>query len=147
MELSPRLLVITDLLLGAVFADERLEGGEIDAVKNLLSKLTEQDELPEDLVDHINGFDPDSFDLEETAAEFTSDPITSRRKLLELVAAVFDADGEVDFDEDDYLRSLAEALEMDEEDYRDLVIEYEVEDLSDFEIDIVVAIPPPIPES
>lgn len=145
MDVGPRFFVVTDLLLGAVYADSRLHGDEVTAVKRLLGELLD-DELPEEIVDRIDGFDPDSFDLLESAEEFADDPATSKRTLLELVAAVFDADGEVDFDEDDYMRELAEALGLDPEEYEDLVIEYEIEDLSDLELDVVIAMPPPIPD-
>lgn len=145
MDVGPRFFVVTDLLLGAVYADSRLEGEEVAAVKRLLTELLDE-ELPEEVIDRIEGFDPESFDVLETAEEFSDDPGTSKRTLLELVAAVFDADGEVDFDEDDYMRELAEAIGLEPEEYEDLVIEYEVEDLSDLEVDVVISMPPPIPE-
>ena len=43
---------------------------------------------------------------------------------------MFDAEGVVDFAEDDYLRDLATALGMDEDEYSDLVIEYYIEEPS-----------------
>lgn len=144
-DVSPRFLVLTDLLLGAVYADDRLEGEEEDAVRGYLLEIIGGEELPIELEARIANFEPDDFDLGATVAEFEEDPATGKRKLLELVAAVFDADGEVDFDEDDYLRNLAEALGMDPEEYEDLVIEYDVEEPRSL-IEVVVSVPPPVPK-
>ncbi|MCA9606116.1 MAG: TerB family tellurite resistance protein [Myxococcales bacterium] len=144
-DVSPRFLVLTDLLLGAVYADDRLEGGEEEAVRGYLLEIIGGDELPIELEARIANFEPGDFDLDASVSEFVEDPATSKRKLLELVAAVFDADGEVDFDEDDYIRSLADALGMDPEEYEDLVIEYDVEEPRSL-IEVVVSVPPPVPK-
>jgi len=145
-DIHPRFFVLTDLLLGAVYADDRLEGGEEEAVREYLLEIVGGDELPMKLEARIANFDPDDFDLEQTAKEFEDDPATDKRTLLELVAAVFDADGEVDFAEDDYLRNLANALGMDAEEYEDLVIEYAIEEAAE-KVQVLVSVPPPLPES
>lgn len=144
MSIDPRYLTITDLLLGAVYADDRLEGEEDAAVRRLLKDMVEADELPIELEARIANFEPDDFDLEETAEAFEAIELVTKRRLLELVAAVFDADGEVDFAEDDYMRALATALGMEESDWDDLVIEYEVEDIREV-VDVIVSVPPPLP--
>lgn len=146
MTIDPRYLTITDLLLGAVYADDRLEGEEDAAVRKLVREMVGEDELPIQLEARIENFEPDRFDVEESAKEFEAVDDVNKRKLLELVAAVFDADGEVDFAEDDYMRSLAEALGMEKSEYDDLVIQYDVEDLQEV-VDIVVSVPPPVPGS
>jgi uncharacterized tellurite resistance protein B-like protein len=145
MTTDARYLTITDLLLGAVYADERLEGAEDDAVRKLLTEAMGESELPIDVEARIANFEAKDFDLSASAKAFESIDDVGKRKLLELVAAVFDADGEVDFAEDDYLRALASALGMDESEWSDLAIQYEVEDAS-AALDIVVNIPP-VPES
>jgi uncharacterized tellurite resistance protein B-like protein len=145
MSIDPRFFTITDLLLGAVYADERLEGGEDEAVRKLLQEAIGQDELPIEIEARIANFEAKDFDLAASAKEFESIEDLGKRKLLELVAAVFDADGEVDFAEDDYLRNLAEALGMDESEWNDLALQYDVEDASTV-LDVVVSVPPPIPE-
>jgi len=142
-DMDDRYLVITYLLLGAVYADERLEGEETGAVRRLLAKLMEVDEIPEELDEIIEAFDPDDFDLEQAAEAFAADPLITKRNLLELVAAVFDADEVVDFDEDAYMRSLAEALGMEESEYKDLRLSYELEDFAAVARQVV---PPPIPK-
>ena len=143
-DVHPRFLVLTDLLLGAVHADDRLEGDEEEAVRDYLLEILGGDELPLALEARIANFEPASFDLEGTAAEFAMDPAVERRKLLELVAAVFDADGVVDFAEDDYLRRLAGALEVDPAHYDDLVIQYHIEEVRS-SAEAVVPLPPPLP--
>lgn len=145
MNVSDRHLVLTDLLLGAVYADERLEGVEEEAVKRLMMGVLEVEELPEEITGRIDNFDHEDFDLEAAAEEFSDDTDERKRRLLELVAAVFAADGEVDFDEDEYLRELAEALGMDESEWSDLALEYEVEDITEV-ASHVVSLPPPVPE-
>lgn len=146
MTVSPRFFVMTDLLLGAVFADDRLEGEEKAAVRRLLLEVVGGDALPIQIEARIENFTPSGFDLKATAKEFEADPAVKKRKLLELVAAVFDADGEVDFAEDDYLRELATALGMEASEYDDLVIEYDIEEAHAI-AKAVVAVPPPIPKS
>jgi uncharacterized tellurite resistance protein B-like protein len=145
VSLDPRFLVITDLLLGAVHADDRLEGEEDAAVRKLMKEVVGAAELPIEVEARIENFEPGTFDVSAAAAKFAADPGVKKRKLLELVAAVFDADGEVDFAEDDYMRSLATALGMGEKEYGDLVIEYDVEDVGEI-IDVLVSVPPPVPE-
>jgi uncharacterized tellurite resistance protein B-like protein len=146
MTVDARYLNITDLLLGAVYADDRLEGSEDEAVRKLLAKIVGAEKLPVEIEARIANFEPDDFDLDASAAAFESTDDVGKRKLLELVAAVFDSDGEVDFAEDDYLRHLAGALGMDEAEWTDLAIQYDVEDIGDI-VSIVVSVPPPVPKS
>ena len=143
-DVSPRFFVLTDLLLGAAYADDRLEGEEEDAVRTYLLEIIGGDELPIEVEARVANFEPEDFELEEVAAAFEDDPATGKRVLLELVAAVFDADGEVDFAEDDYLRHLANALGMEASEYEDLVIEYDIEEPGP-PANALVAVPPPVP--
>lgn len=144
-DIADQYLVITDLLLGAVYADERMEGSEDKTVRKLLCEILETEKLPAAIEGRIENFDPETFDVEEAAEEFASDPVIKRRRLLELVVAVVEADDETDLAEDAYLLALARALGMNEDEYKDLVLEYEVEDLKAL-AEQVVSIPPPIPE-
>jgi uncharacterized tellurite resistance protein B-like protein len=123
-----RILVITDLLLGAVYADDTLKGEEEDAVRKLLGELLGGD-LPMEVDMRIKTFPANTFDMKATARDFASDPPIQKRKLLELVCAVRDADSEIDLAEDDYVRALGQALGMKKEEYADLTLDYEVEDL------------------
>jgi uncharacterized tellurite resistance protein B-like protein len=142
-----RILVVTDLLLGAAHADKRFEDQEAATVQQLMRKIIADDSARTAITDRIEGFDPENFDLAETAASFAADPIISKRNLLELVSAVSHADEELDLAEDEYLHDLADALGVSEDEYADLALDYEVETLQQ-NLDIVVniSVPPPIPE-
>lgn len=138
-----RIMVITDLLLGAVYSDEKLRGTEEEAVRKLLSELLGEGELPAEVDTRIKTFPANTFNLEATAKDFAADPPIKKRKLLELVAAVHEADEETDLAEDDYMRSLAKALGMKPEEYSDLTLDYEIEELRESLSELRK--PPPVP--
>jgi uncharacterized tellurite resistance protein B-like protein len=143
MKVRDRILVITDLFLGALWADEEFSEDEQRAVRDLLAELLQVSgaELPPSVEERIAAFDPLAFDVEAAAQEFDADPPMAKRRLLELVGRLVDADGVVDLKEDEYLRKLADALGMEYGEYSDLVLDYEVEELRDhFE---ALRVPPP----
>ena len=96
---------ITNLLLGAAYADKRLEGAEVTRIRSLLATLLEG-EVPEQLQAQIQGFQPAAFRVQEAAARLVDLDAADKRRLLELVASVNDADEELAVAEDDYLRKL-----------------------------------------
>jgi uncharacterized tellurite resistance protein B-like protein len=143
MNVRDRILVLTDLFLGAVWADDEFTEGEQRAVRALLAELlvVKPDELPENVEERISSFDPLKFDLDATVQVFASDPPMAKRRLLELVGKMVDADGVMDMQEDEYLRRLADALGMAPAEYTDLVLDYDVEELRGaFE---ALRVPPP----
>ncbi len=143
MKVRDRILVLTDLFLGALWADDEFNEDEQHAVRALLADLliVTPETLPEEVEGRITGFDPLTFDLEAAAAEFDADPPMAKRRLLELVGKMVDADGVVDMAEDEYLRRLAGLLDMEYADYSDLVLDYDVEELREtFES---LRVPPP----
>jgi uncharacterized tellurite resistance protein B-like protein len=140
-----RTLAICDLLLGAAHADSYFHAREQARVRQLLSEL-HGSSLPAEVETRIAGFAPAGFDVARAAAPFRGDPIEERRKLLHLVAAIHDADEELDLDEDQYLRALAAALEVPKEDLDGLVVEFEVEELRDSYTRLKRQ-PPPIPDA
>lgn len=113
---------ITNLLLGAAYADKRLEGAEVTRIRSLLSTLLEGD-VPERLLGQIHSFSPAAFKVQEAAAALVDLDAADKRRLLELVASVNDADEELAVAEDDYLRKLAVALGLQESEYKDLTLE------------------------
>jgi uncharacterized tellurite resistance protein B-like protein len=129
VKVRDRIGTITQLFLGGLYADRRCADTEKKAVRRLLSDLIVRPELPPELEQLIEGFDPNTFDLEAVARDFASDPPMNRRRLLELVAQLCLADGELDLDEDDYLHRLARALGMQPSEYEDLVLDYETQEL------------------
>ncbi|MAC29104.1 MAG: hypothetical protein CMH59_21910 [Myxococcales bacterium] len=131
VKLRDRILVITDILVAALYCDGTIMGEEDHAARQLLADLllTTPDELPPPVLDRIKNFKLYEFELEKAAADFLEDPPMKKRRLLELVVKMIDADGEVDLREDQFVRELASCLGMDASDYEDLVLEIEVEDL------------------
>ncbi len=131
MKVRDRIHVITDLLIAAIYCDGTMMGEEDEAARQLLADLllTTPDELPTEVKDRIRDFRLVDFELEAAAADFMADPPMKKRRLLELVGKMVDADGEHDLREDQFMRDLAGALGMDESEYADLVLQFEVEDL------------------
>lgn len=142
MALPDRILPLCDLLLGAAHADRQFKDRERDEVRDMLADLTGAAPTKE-LEDRIAKFDPARFDLAATAAAFRTDPLDDRRRLLYLVAAVHEADDELDLAEDEYLRALAAALDMPAGSLAGMTLEVEVEVLRDSLTKIRKGPPPP----
>lgn len=123
MTMKDRLPLVADLLMEAAYADDRLEGDEKDAVKRLLREILEVGSLPMDLEFRIDEFDPETFNRGAALAAFANDAPALKRRLLELIAAVHIADGEIDFAEDDHLRAVGEGLGLPPESFRELVVD------------------------
>jgi len=129
MKVRDRIGTITDIFLGAMYADQRFADEEKRAVRRMLCELIVRKELPPELEQRIESFDPTTFDLVATARDFERDPPMNRRRLLELVAQLCVADGELDLDEDEYLHRLAKALGMQPTEYDDIVLDYEIHEM------------------
>jgi uncharacterized tellurite resistance protein B-like protein len=123
MTMKDRLPLVADLLMEAAYADARLDGEEKDAVKELLCGVLEVQALPMDLAFHIDEFDAKGFDRSTATKAFANDPPTLKKRLLELIAAVHAADGEIDFAEDAHLRAVGEALGLPAESFKELVVD------------------------
>jgi hypothetical protein len=121
--MKDRLPLVADLLMDAAHADERLEGDEKPMVKRLLREILDVPTLPMDLDFRVDEFDPARFDRAATVAAFVSDPREIKHRLLELVAAVHAADGEIDFAEDEHLRGIGAGLGLAPEDFQELVVD------------------------
>jgi uncharacterized tellurite resistance protein B-like protein len=141
MAIADRILPLTKLLLGAAYADNELKDQERDEVRALLEELA--GELPTDVELEIVKFDPKAFDLAAVAGEFAGDTEDDRKKLLFLVSAVIEADEEIDFSEDDYLRALAEALKLPKAALAGLTVDVETEDLKETFAQVRKGPPPP----
>jgi len=129
MKVRDRIDVICELLLGAAHADREVRATESQAVRRLLCDLLLVDELPPALDRRIVHFNPQKFSMGAAALDFASDPPMSKRRLLELVGHICHADGVLDFAEDTYMRDLAQALCMEPEEYKDLILDYEIDEL------------------
>ena len=123
MTMKDRLPMVADLLMEAAYADKKLEGEERDAVRRLLREILEVQALPMDLDFRIDEFDPQCFDRAQAVAAFAGDPPALKRRLLELIAVVHVADGELDFAEDAHLRAVGAALGLPPESFKELVVD------------------------
>ena len=142
--LSDRIGPLCDLLLGAAYADSHFKDREREEVTGMLADLT-GGTLPPEIEQQINTFDPKAFDLLRSAGAFAADSDDDRRKILFLVAAVNDADEEVDFSEDEYLRDLAGALFLPADALAGLTVDVEVEELRETFEKVRKGPPPPPP--
>ncbi len=142
--MSDRIASITNLLLGAAYADNEFHEREKAAIGKLIGELVDGDELPDEVNEQIEKFNAEAFDLKESAGKFSEDSLEDKLKLLELIGAVHEADDEFDFAEDDYIREVGLALEIETSDLEKMTLDYEIEELkSDFEK--LRATPPPVP--
>jgi uncharacterized tellurite resistance protein B-like protein len=122
------LLAVTDLLLGAAYADGTGDGSEILTVRDLLREIVDG-ALSDELEKRVSDFSPKTFDLEKSAKAFLDGPKITPRRLVELVATIRDADEEVDFAEDEYLRKVGKAVGLKESEYADLTVDFEIEEV------------------
>lgn len=114
---------ITDLLLGAAYADKRLEGRELDAIRSMLCKMLGATTLPLAQEDQIKAYNPAKHDARQDATSLAALPNERKRKIIELVASVTESDDEIDFAEDAYVRKVAEGLGLSAEEIAELTIE------------------------
>ncbi|PRQ09462.1 TerB family tellurite resistance protein [Enhygromyxa salina] len=127
--MQDHILTITDLLLGAAYADKRLEGNETAKIRSLLAKLLGSATFPAAVEARFKDFSPAAFDVEKAGAHLAGLD-GDRRKVLEMIAAVSESDEEIDLSEDRYLRQAAEAMGLAAKDFRDLVVDFqEVDEL------------------
>jgi len=144
MASNDRLLPLCDLMLGAAYADGTLDQRERDTVTELLADLCDGP-LPAEVTARIKTFDPKRFDLAAVAAQFVRDPLDDRKRLLYLVAAVHEADEELDLAEDEFTTALATALELPASATEGMTLTVEVEVLAEHFAQVRKGPPPPPP--
>lgn len=142
MAATDRIVPICDILLGAAYADGRLEASEQETVRELLSDLA-GGALPPEVSKRIESFDPKRFDLVATAKQFARDSIDDRKRLLYLVAAVHEADDELDLAEDEFVVALAKALELPAEATEGMTLTVEEDELQAAFTSVRKGPPPP----
>ena len=128
MAANDRTQALTDLLLGAAFADDHLDDREAERVQELLAYMLDG-KIPPALDAQIDTFDAKTFDVKKTAAVFKGDSAADRAHLLSLVAAVHEADDTHDLAEDEFLQKLAAALGLPASALGGLTVKVEVEEL------------------
>jgi uncharacterized tellurite resistance protein B-like protein len=123
LELSEnQLQSMAQLLLGAAWADKELHGLEEAAVDRILKGLVEGGKLPAVVTDYVDAFDPENASIDDAVSGLGLDDIDDRRAVLELVVAVIDADFTYDFKEGDYLKDVAAALDIPEDEYKGHIV-------------------------
>jgi len=127
--------IITDLLLGAAYADKRLEGRELDTIRGLLERIVDESPLPAAQEQRIKSFNPAKHDASKAAAQLSSLSAEDKRTVVDLVAWVTEADDEIDMAEDDYLRKVAIGIGLSEKEVAELTIEI----IEDDELDGLLA--------
>jgi uncharacterized tellurite resistance protein B-like protein len=112
-----------DLLLGAAYADKRLEGREITTIRTLLERVVGESPLPAALEARMKSFNPAKHDPRGAAATLWFLSKEDKRTVVDLVAKVTEADDEIDLAEDDYLRKVAIGIGMSDAEIRELTIQ------------------------
>lgn len=112
-----------DLLLGAAYADKRLEGREVDTIRALLERAADQSPLSAGLEARIKAFNPAKHDARGAAATLWFLSSVDKRTVVDLVAKVTEADGEIDLAEDDYLRKVALGLGLSDAEIAEITIQ------------------------
>lgn len=141
---------LVNILMGAVYSDKKFEGSEMIKVDQILNEMFEGN-MPEFVKEQIKNFDPNDFDpkfniemLLKIETELFKDK-NNKRKILELVASINEADEELAVEENEYLCNIANYLGLEEEDYKDLKLEIiSIEDIKP--IVKMMLKPPPIPK-
>ena len=137
-----RIFPLCELLLGAAYADDALDERERAEVRALLAEYA--GEMRVEVEACIASFDPAQFDLATTASAFRDDPEEDRHRLLRLVTTVCEADDQLDFAENDYLRAVATALGLPASALHGLIID--IEEVAET-FQAVRRGPPPVPSS
>lgn len=124
---------VTNLLLGAAYADKRLEGHEIQTIRGILTKIHGGDGVPGERETQIKQFNPAKFDASAAAVSLGGLSSDDKHKLLELISTVNESDEVLDLDEDAYLRRVASGMGMSDDEIKDLTLQIdEDEDWSQF---------------
>ena len=114
---------VASILMGAAHADGDYDGHEAEAIGDILHELLGQDQLPEDLADHLAAFHPDTFDLQASCAALGLQTRTDRTTLLALVDRVTEADTVHSIAESDYIERVGQAIGARPEEYDDLTVD------------------------
>jgi hypothetical protein len=135
------LIPITELLMGAAFADPRSTGRELGITRRILLEILDAERLPTAISDLIVHFNPAQFEVCEAVPPLAELPKRERRAILEYIDRVHQIDGLTTRREDAYLEAVAYGLGLEVAEFSDLcldplehleTVEFSAEDLSDF---------------
>ena len=126
---SDRIFPICELLLGAAYADGELHAKEQTEIRALLVELAGEQRVEVEAC--IASFEPEKFDHGTIIGFFKNDSEEDRQKLLVLASTVIEADDNIDFAENDYLRALADALALPASALTGLAVDIEIEEVQE----------------
>lgn len=138
--MSDRFENIANLLMGAAYADDDLDGRELETVRKLLTEAIGDGELPHDLEAKLHLFDPEEHDVKATVDAIDLPNDDMKMKLLELIVAVHDSDEVLDVGEDEYVIEVAEAMGLPKSKYAKMTLDVELVEAGK------VLAPPPLPK-
>jgi uncharacterized tellurite resistance protein B-like protein len=114
---------VADILMGAAYADGTLEGSEAEAVHRVLRELFDGKDLPADILERVDQFNPKDFDLQTACESLNIETAEDRRMLLNLVSTITESNESHDLDESAYIRRVGACLGAGSSEYEDLTIE------------------------
>ncbi len=100
------------------------DAAELEQLAARMKALEPKNSLPSELMQRLADFDPGRFDIDEAVGPFLHEPVEVKRRLLELAVSVHEADGELDFAEDTFIRELGFKLGLDLSQFGDLLLEF-----------------------
>ena len=121
--MDDNLAAIVDLLMGATFADRHIEPEEVATVRTELCAVLGMDELPKAIEHRIEDFEPQEFNVDTVAGALAEGEAHDKRAVLEMIVAINDSDGELAFEEDEYLRRVARGMGVPEAEIGEMLLE------------------------
>lgn len=103
-----QLVLVADILLGVAHADLKYDGVEAREIAKILESLV-KGHLPASVKARFETFDPETFDV-GAACRRLSFNARQRNALFSLISRVIEADDVFDFEESEYLQSVANGL-------------------------------------
>ena len=100
------------ILMGAAYADGLIDGIEDDTILSMMAELVDEGDLPEEVKEAIDDFDPDNFNIEVAAELLLEEPEAHRHHLLQMVAMLRETNEDIEAEDDDFTLRLAELLEI-----------------------------------
>jgi uncharacterized tellurite resistance protein B-like protein len=121
--LDPNIQAMADILMAAAYADGSLALEEEALVREILAAEIAEPTLPPEVLEHLQAFEPDTFELNEACAQLGLQGKAERRRLLRLVAEVTEVDAIHDLDESHFIRRVGRCIGARPEEYEDLTID------------------------
>jgi uncharacterized tellurite resistance protein B-like protein len=114
---------MADILMAAAYADGNLELEEEALVREILAAEIGEPTLPPEVMQHIQAFEPDTFELNEACAQLGLQGRAERGRVLRLVAEVTEVDAVHDLDESHFIRRVGRCIGAQPKEYADLTID------------------------